>query len=240
MRLEYKGKGTYKDWANSVWNLGYKLALSDVPGLIGVSLSWCRRILIKNIDYVVYDNKWMYSKTSKTCLTYIRLEDLSKYIKENGKFLVQTEIIDLAYILKPYKTVYKEALKMYKEAQNTYKNRGFIIGTMPYSVLNYINKELIITNASHNYPSTERTKVKWLEIEAFDIFANKDNIYFAGDNNHKNMSMETMYRNAFVNGDIKIKLGTITMFYKRNQKTNDMELPYLVPFGTTVKAYSAN
>lgn len=239
MRLEYKGKETYKEWANSVWKLGYKTPITDIPELIGVSLSWIKRTLLKQINYVVYDNKWLYSKTTKTCLTYIRLEDLSKYIMDNGVYMIQTEIIDLAHVLSPYKSVYNKALKLYKEALNSYKNRGFAAGTIPYSVLEYINKELIITNASKNYSYKDRTKVKWAEIEAFNIFEHKNNIYYVGDKEHSNVSLETIYRKAFVNGDIKIKLGTITVFYKRNQKIDDYKLPYLIPYGQEIKVYSA-
>lgn len=237
MRLQYQGKGTYKEWANSLWQLGYKMPLNDVPELLGVSLSWCKMVLIKKINYVVYDNKWIYSKTTKPSLTYIRKEDLAKYIQENGVFSVQTEIIDLASVLSPYKGIYNEAVKLYHEALKSYKNRGFITGTMPYSVLDYLNDNLIITNASHNWSSKERTKVKSIEIEPFDILENKDNIYYAGDKNHIDVSIETIYRNAFINGDIKIKLGGITLFYKRNQNTKDMKLPYLIPYGQSVKAY---
>ena len=237
MRLQYQGKETYKDWANSIWKLGYKTPITDIPDLIGVSLSWVKMVLLKKINYVVYDNKWIYSKTTKTCLTYIRLEDLSKYIMENGIYLVQTEIIDLSHVLSPYKSVYNKALKLYKEALNSYKNRGFVAGTIPMSVLDYINQELIITNASHNWSYKERTKIKWTEIEAFDILANKNNIYYANDREHNNISLETIYRKAFVNGDIKIKLGAITIFYKRNQNLKDYKLPYLIPYGQTIKAY---
>lgn len=239
MRLEYKGKETYKEWANSVWKLGYKTPITDIPELIGVSLSWIKRTLLKQINYVVYDNKWMYSKTTKTCLTYIRLEDLSKYIMDNGVYMIQTEIIDLAHVLSPYKSVYNEGLKLYKDALNTYKNRGFVAGTIPVSVLDYINKELIITNANKNYSYKDRTRVKWTEIEAFDIFEHKNNIYYVGDKEHSNISLETIYRKAFVDGDIKIKLGTITVFYKRNQKIDDYKLPYLIPYGQEIKVYSA-
>ena len=239
MRLEYKGKETYKDWANSIWKLGYKTPITDIPELIGVSLSWIKRTLLKQINYVVYDNKWIYAKTSKTCLTYIRLEDLSKFIMEQGSYMVQTEIIDLAHVLSPYKSVYNKALKLYKEALNSYKNRGFVAGTVPYSVLDYINQELIITNASHNYSYKDRTKVKWTEIEEFDIFTHKENIYYAGDKEHSNVSLETIYRKAFIEGDIKIKLGTITIFYKRNQKIDGYKLPYLIPYGQEIKTYSS-
>lgn len=237
MRLQYQGKETYKDWANSIWKLGYTMPITDIPRLIGVSLSWIKRNLLKKINYVVYDNKWIYKKTTKTCLTYIRMDDLSKYIKENGKFMVQTEIIDLAYVLKPYKGVYNQACKLYKEALDAYKNRGFVVGTIPYNVLDYINKELIITNAAHNWSYKDRTKVKWVEIEVFDIFEHKNNIYYANDKEHNGISLETIYRKAFVGGDIKIKLGSITIFYKRNQNVKDFKLPYLIPYGQTIKAY---
>lgn len=238
MRLEYQGNGTYKEWANSIWKLGYKTPITDIPGLIGVSLSWVKTVLLKNINYVVYENKWIYRKTTKTCLTYVRLEDLSKFITEQGTYMVQTEIIDLARILRPYKGVYNQAMKLYREALNAYKNRGFVAGTVPSSVLDYINKELIITNASHNWSFKERAKVGWVEIEEFDVFANKDNIYYLNDKEHINKSLETIYRSAFINGDIKIKLGSISIFYKRNQNLKDYKLPYLIPYGQEIKVYS--
>ena len=237
MKIEYKGKGTYKEWADSIWKLGYKTPITAIPGLIGVSLSWIKQTLLKKINYVVYDNKWAYNKTSNSCLTYIRLENLSEYIMKNGTYMVQTEIVDLAYYLKPYKKIYNQALELYKEIKKSYKNRGFVDGTIPQKVLDYINKELIITNASRNFSYKDRTSTKWIEIKAFDIFENKNNIYYIGDKEHSNISSETIYRKAFINGDIKIKLGSITLFYKQNQKIEDFKLPYLIPYGQTIKVY---
>ena len=239
MRLEYKGKETYKDWANSIWKLGYNLPVSELPEMIGVSMSWVKRVLLKEINYVVYDNKWAYAKNNKVkCLTYIRLDDLSKYIIENGKFTVQTEIIDLASVLANNKKVLNKSIQLYKKALDTYKNRGIVVGTIPYNILDYINEELITRNLKHNYPYTKRTEIKPIEIEPFDIFKIRNRIYYAGDVDHTGISQETIYRQAFLNGDIKIKLGGITIFYKRNQKTDNMKLPYLIPYGLDVKTYN--
>lgn len=239
MRIEYKGKENYKDWANSMWKLGFNLPISKIPRMIGVSTSWIKAVLIKKIDYVVYDNKWAYAKDNSTkCLTYIKLDDLNKYIKDNGIFTVQTEIIDLASVLVSNKKILNKSIEMYKKAQEVYRNRGIVVGTIPVNILDYINDELITKNLSHNWPYTKRTEVKPVEIEPFDIFKLRGRIYFAGDDNHTGISQETIYRQAFLNGDIKIKLGGITIFYKTNQKTENMKLPYLIPYGLDIKVYS--
>lgn len=235
MKLEYKNVGTYNEWASALWNTGYSVPITDIPDLIGVSLSWIKRVLLKNINYVVYDSKWVYERTKKTCLSYIRLPDLSKYIQEQGQFMVQTEIIDLAYVLESHKKEYREAMALYKKCMESYKTRGYTLGTVPSPVLKYLVNNLYIINAYRNYSCKERNRVPWVDLEPFDIFAQSDRIYFIGDSTHSKDVVETIYRTAFLKGDIKIKLGTITIFYEARQQTDKMKMPYLIPYGKEVR-----
>lgn len=249
MKLEFKNKGNYSEWANAIWKKGYTLPINEIPGLIGVSISWIKQTLLKEIDYVVYENKWIYKKTNNKCLTYTSLDNLSKFIMDHGTYEIQTEIIDLAYVLKPFPKEMNKCISLYKISLETYKNRGYYIGTMPNPVLKYINKNFIAVGLMHNWSCKERSKVKWVEIEPFDIFEHKNRIYYCGskqgygcqmtpNNNTEGYVSELVYRDAFLNGDIKIKLGRqITIFYKRKQKTEGMKLPFLIPYGSEIKIY---
>lgn len=256
MRLEYLGKDTYDNWAMAIWNKGYTMPITDIPSLIGVSLSWIKQTLCKHINYVVYDNKWIYKRTGNHCLTYINKDDLSKYIMENATYEIQTEIVDLSYCLAPFKSDLNKCISLYKTSLETYKNRGYYTGTMPTPVLEYIKDNFVAINVNRNWSCKERSMVKWVSIKPFDIFQNQDRIYFKGGKNKASMlrchlspktngikscnNNETLYRAAFLNGDIKIKLGNqITIFYVRNQKVNEMKLPYLVPYGTEIKLYKS-
>ena len=240
MKLEYAKRkaddtSTYKEWAEALWSHGFTMPAIDTIELLGVSLSWINHNLLKSIDYVVYDSKWLYAKTSRTSQTYIRMSDLTRFIQENATFMVQTEVIDLAYHLKPYRKVYMNADKLYEKEKETYKNRGFIVGTMPKKVLDYINEELIIENAYRNFSCKQRSRVPWVELEPFDIFERKDRIYYVGDKNHPKEVSEKIYRNAFLHGDVRIKLGGIVIFYEARQNIEGMKLPYLIPYGKSVR-----
>lgn len=240
MKLEYTKRkvgdtSTYKEWADALWKYGFDTPVLDVIELLGVSLSWINHTLLKNIDYVVYDSKWLYQKTSRTSLTYIRMTDLEKYIRENATFSVQTEVVDLAYYLKPYRKVHAGALKICARERQRYNHRGYMLGTVPQKVLDYINEELWIENASRNYSCKERRRIPWVELEPFNIFENKDRIYYIGDKDHSKEVSETIYRVAFIAGDVKIKLGGIVIFYKANQKVDGMKLPYLIPYGKMIR-----
>ena len=75
-----------------MWSSGFNLPISKVMIMLNVSLAWINRVLFNEIHYVVYSNKFIYSKfggKTKT-LTYVRESDLIEWIMAVGIFEMQT------------------------------------------------------------------------------------------------------------------------------------------------------
>ena len=46
---------------------------------------------------------------------------------------------------------------------------------------------------------------------------------------------ETVYRTAFLNGDIKVRIGSKTIFVRNHNNREDLKMPFLIPYGGTIK-----
>lgn len=209
------------------WNKGYNYSIDSVCKRLGVSKSFVAHTLLKEISSVVYHNKFIWSQNRGTCLTYVRKDELSDWIKKNAIFEVQTEIVDLSYFLSPYKDVYREAYNLYQKELSS-NLRGFRRGILPPKVIALINDRLEIYGVEQNYPCDKRSRVPFKQIKGFDILEKK--IYNAKDSVE---SRETIYRNAFLKGDIRVKISPqITIFVETKEK--QMKMPYLIPYGKTI------
>ena len=235
MRIEYKGKGKYKDWVDSMWRNGFDYPITKVETLLGVSKQWISTKLLKEINYVVYDYSQGYGpKNIFKTWTYIRKEDLSDWIKKNATFEVQTEVVDLYYYLTSYKTIANKALKMHKELKPRNK-LNFRTGVVSDKLLEYINSELKIIGASKNTVTYKRSEIPFKTVEPFDIFERENDLYTV-DNQH---TKDWYYSHAFQNGDIKIKIGErITIFVKNHPKTEQMKIPFIVPKDQKIRVLS--
>lgn len=214
------------------WGRGYTMPIEAVSRLLGVSNSWISHTLLKQIKHVVYNNKFIWAQNKGTCLTYISKDDLIGWIIAHSSYQIQTEIVDLAYYLSPYKSVLNKAYSLYKEKKET-NGRGYRVGTIPPEVLKYINEELLVYGAEQNYPCDKRRNIPWKRVEPFNIL--EKDFYNAKDEDHSYLSRETIYRNAFLHGDVKVNLSSqITIFVESNKNTEKMKMPYLIPYGKTI------
>lgn len=219
---------------SAYWNKGFNYPISRISRLLGVSKSWITHTLIKDINHVVYSPKFAYSKGNDRCLTYIRREDLSSWIMKNAKFERQTELVDLYSYIAPYKRVTDEAYGLYRANMRVKKgeNRPLI----PNNVLNLLNDRLLAYGIEKNCHCDKRTNVHYSQIEPFDIFLREKDLYNAKDAEHKGISRETIYRNAFLNGDIRIKLSEqITIFVKTHNRINSMKMPFLIQYNSPIR-----
>ena len=54
-KYDYSGpESKYYNWANAVWASGFNLPISKVMTMLNVSLAWINRVLLNEINYVVY------------------------------------------------------------------------------------------------------------------------------------------------------------------------------------------
>ena len=216
------------------WKKGFNYPISRVSDLLGVSNSWITHTLLKDINYVVYDCKFVYSHTTNKCQTYIRKDDLSDWIKKNARFEKQTEVVDLYSYISPYKDVAKEAYEAYKG--NLRVQKGDSRPIIPNKILEYINDNLVAYGLEQNRYCDRRTDIPWVEIKPFDIFSVERSLYNAKDADHKHISRETIYRRAFLNGDIRIKISEqITLFVKNDPKIKKKKMPFLVPYNKPIR-----
>ena len=231
-KYTYSGsESKYYDWANAVWASGFNLPISKVMSMLNVSLAWINRVLLNEIHYVVYSNKFVYSKLdgkTKT-LTYVREADLIEWIMDVGIFEVQTEMVDL-YSYMGNDATAKKILKFYREefkASETFFNPG----TVPIRILQMIDKEYYSygTVKLKNISCARRREVPFKEIEPFNIF--ECDTYFLKDSGVP----ETVYRTAFLNGDIKVRIGSKTIFVRNHNNKKDLKMPFLIPYGGTIK-----
>ena len=216
------------------WKKGFSYAISRVSSLLGVSNSWITHSLLKDINYVVYDCKFVYNHARIKCQTYIRKEDLSDWIRKHARFEIQTEVVDLYSYIAPYKDVAREAYEAYKGNLRVQKGESRPI--IPNKILEYINDNLLAYGLEQNRYCDRRRDIPWVEIKPFDIFSVEKNLYNAKDANHKHISRETIYRRAFLNGDIRIKISEqITLFVKNDPKTKKKKMPFLVPYNKPIR-----
>ena len=219
---------------SAYWNKGFNYSISRVSALLGVSKSWIAHTLIKEVKHVVYSQKFAYTKNNSRCLTYIRREDLSAWIMKNGRFERQTEIVDLYSYISPYKDVLSDAYELYRANLRVKKGENRPI--MPNNVLNLINDRLLTYGIEQNCHCDKRTNVHFSQIEPFDIFSREKDLYNAKDAAHKGYSRETIYRNAFLNGDIRIKISEqITVFVKTHNRINSMKMPFLIQYNKPIR-----
>ena len=232
LKINYSGpESKYYDWANAMWSSGFNLPISKVMKMLNVSLPWINRVLLNEIHYVVYSNKFVYSKfAGKTkILTYVRESDLVEWIMSVGIFEVQTEMVDL-YSYMGNDATAKKILKLYREDFKANEN-FYNPGTVPIKVLQMIDKEYYSygTVKLKNISCARRREIPFKEIEAFNIFE-CDTYFLKGSG-----VPETVYRTAFLNGDIKVRIGSKTIFIRNHSNREDLKIPFLIPYGETIK-----
>lgn len=221
------------------WNEGYNYPISAILRLINVSKSWLYSVLLKDIDYVTYAPNFAFKKSRAHCLAYVKEDEFKAWLLTHCTFQAQSEYVDLAYYLSPYKKVYTEAYKMYKEERRRYREqRGTSLkpGIIPEKVLNYINSELSVYNAEHNYSSQHRKGYKWVDIDRFDILNENIEFYNLKDAcDAKGKQREMFYRAIFERGDIKVKLSNqIALFVKNKKDLSNYKMPFIIPYGKTI------
>lgn len=219
----------YNAWAEALYKRGYNCSIDSVMKLLDVSLSWVRHTLLKEIHYVTYSYKYLFQKGIKShTTTYINMEELEKWVEEKGMFMRQTELIDLySYISLADKKKANKILKSYKEMMEK-SNIGYNPGIVPEKILKEVNNDFYINFSPKNLSSTKRNNVKWTYIKPFNIFEKQ--IYFPG-----HTTDELLYRNAFMNGDIKVSLGNKkTIMIKTNNNLSQMKMPFLIPYNKKI------
>ena len=234
--IEYGSVGDYQEWAKAVYNSGFNYSINDISEILDVSTNWIRTVLLmpeNKVHYVVYNNSFIKKlieegKTTSRCNLYLNLNSVGDYIKNKGKFEVQTEIIDLySYLYNVNKNKARIALKMYQDLFIK-GDFGTNKGTIPYKVLDYINENYYSTIKRRSLSFTKRSEVMWKEIKPFNIF--EHGFYLP-----KDKTRETVYRQAFLKGDIKVTLGARkTIFIKNNKNIEKMKMPMLIPYGETI------
>lgn len=206
------------------WEQGFNYSISAISSLIGVSRSWVDHKLLPELNYVIYEPIFAYNKTSKHILSFVRKDDLADWIKRNSTFECQTELIDLYSYLSKYPTIAYKAYTLYKNNKRIQKGESRPI--MPQNVLEYINKTLYADGISSNLNCKERALVPWKEITPFNIFDHTKDLYSFKS---FDVTRETMYRRAFLNGDIRIKINDeICLYLKKHH--NKMKMPFLIPY----------
>jgi len=238
--IQYKGKGSYDEWAKAVIKSGYNLSIKQLQAILDVSDTWIRNTLLvedNHIHRIIFDDKYV-QEGQKTGLfkdrstLYMSLYDIGGYIATKGVFSAQTELIDLySYLYNANKNKAREALKLY---QNEFVDGEFgnNKGTIPQKVLDYINKEFIINFKPKNLRITRRTEVPWVNVKPVNIFEYE--YYFP----KKNGNRELIYRNAFLRGDIKVNLGSRkTILIKNNKDISKMKMPFLIKLNQSIIIY---
>lgn len=231
-RIKFEGssKSEYKAWAEQMWKDGYNYPISLICDKLGVSLSYIQHNILWKINYVVYDFSYGFEPAKLgLCRTCVNKKELEKWLLENATFERQTRFIDLYTELSDHKEIRSKALEIAQNntvARTSYALRTGILSEalIKYLKANLKNKEI------KNYVPYKRNGVEWIKvapINVLDLKLGKD-YYWIDDSK----SRETFYRDAFINGDIKMKIGNnITIFIKSKQKPNEMKIPYLVPYG---------
>ncbi len=229
-KIVYSGdKVGYYKWADAIWMKGFDFCITDVMEILSVSLSWVKHTLLKEILYVNYSAKYLCQKGIKTRVTtYIRYEDLVEWIEQVAMFRRQTELIDLYSYLSLANR--KKADEAYKMCKNIIKesNIGYNPGIIPERVLQYINDAYFINFAPKNLSCVKRSEVPWVNVEPFNIFEKQR--YFSEE-----YTAELIYRNAFMNGDIKVSIGNKkTILIRTKNNIDKMKMPFLIPYNKRI------
>ena len=80
-----------------------------------------------------------------------------------------------------------------------------------------------------NISCAKRREVPFKEIGTFNIFE-CDTYFLKGSG-----IPETVYRTAFLNGDIKVRVGSKTIFIRNHNNRENLKMPFLIPYGGTIK-----
>ena len=229
-----------KEKENELWKEGYTYPITAISKLLGVSKSWVKQILLKSISYVVYAPNFIYGRSDYRTLTYIKFEDLRGWLLAHATFEKQTEIVDLAYYLAPYKSVYKEVMELYKsEVSRLNKRNGahpLATGYVPDKVINLINTKLSIVGAERNLSNQRRGVIPWKDADRIDILSNKYDNFTLKETDREGISRETVYRRIFENGDMKVKLSNqIAIFVRNNIDISKYKIPFLIPYGKSIR-----
>lgn len=231
-KIIYTGSNTdYYKWANAMYNRGFDYCISDVMSDLNVSLSWVKHTLLKEIHYVTYSYKYLYQKGIKSRVTtYIDRADLALWIEQVGKFRRQTELIDLySYLSLANKKKADEALRMYKQIIKE-SNIGYNLGIVPERVLQCINNDFFINFKPKNLSCVKRKDedVPWVNVKPFNVF--ETGFYLPGE-----ITDELLYRDVFMNGDIKVSIGNKkTLFVSSYAKPEKMKIPFLIPYNKKI------
>lgn len=230
-KIAYFGdRSKYYEWADAMYNRGFNCSVETVMEILSVSSSWIKHTLLKEIPYVTYSYKYLFQKGFKSRVTtFIDIDDLAKWIMQVSQFRRQTELVDLySYLSLANKKKADYTLKMYKEIIKT-SNIGYNPGIIPEAVFQYINNEYFINFKPKSLSSVNRTDVAWVDVEPFNIF--EKDYYFA----NALSSAELVYRDAFMNGDIKVSIGNKkTIFVRSNIDVGKMKMPFLIQYGRSI------
>lgn len=229
--------GNYDAWANSLWQRGYKYTIQDIEDLLGVSERWIE--LYMDIHYVVYTNKFIYSKRAGTQLRRVDIEEVKDWFIKNSTFEVQTEVIDLYPYLKLANP--KSANKVYEKYKRVFeKYKDFYNkGTIPESVWNLIRQEFVLSsNLGKNVNVLENhntEKYPWKAVEPFDFFKYE----YSSPHQKASYRPEINYRNAFLKGYVKVTLGgkkggSKVVYVKKEYPIDKMKMPLVIKYGGKV------
>ena len=170
------------------------------------------------------------------------MEDIIKSNQEQTtsaiiEYLKQIRLAELVKKLNKENSNLKQALgsiDAYKGNLRVQKGESRPI--IPNKILEYINDNLLAYGLEQNRYCDKRSDVPWVAIEPFDIFEKERYLYNAKDAEHKHTSRETIYRRAFLNGDIRIKLSEqITIFVKMDQHIKKKKMPFLIPYNKPIR-----
>lgn len=229
----YGDPSGYNEWANKLWEVGYTMSVQELSKKLGISASWIVNKWLKEIRHVVYSRKFIYTKTGKEEGTSrVSWEDVEDYLLNVCTFERQTEVIDLYSYL--YNADKKAAEKIYKAYKEKMKDDFYNLGIIPPSILSEIERHFITNVDLRNVSAGSskigkcRSSVPWKKVEKFN-FIDDPNLYIPNDVG------QTCYREAFMRGDIKIKLGNKkTWFVKNDIDLNKMKMPFIIPYDSKV------
>lgn len=106
--------------------------------------------------------------------------------------------MDLYSYIALYEEVARNAYEAYKANLRVQKGKNRQV--IPKKILEYINDNLTVYGIEQNHYCDDRKRVPWVKLEPFNIFEVESRLYNAKDSNHRHISRETIYRNAFLNG----------------------------------------
>ena len=230
-KIVFAGKNEdYFKWADTIYNKGFNCSIETVMELLNVSLSFVKHTLLKEIPYVTYSYKYLYQKGFKSRVTtYIDQKDLISWIMKTSRFRRQTELVDLySYLSLANRKKADNAFKMYNGIIKS-SNIGYNPGIIPEKVLQYINREYYTNFEPKNLSCIKRRELVWRDVEPFNFF--EKNYYFPD----VAVSAELVYRDVFMNGDIKVSIGNKkTIFVSSGADSRKMKMPFLIPFDKTI------